>query len=153
MHWPIAFKPDVSQHNKPEDFYPVSELPPSKTFEAMLELRDKGLVKSVGVSNFTVSKLEKLIAETGMVPSINQAKKENVTPAQLLIAWAPARDTITIPKSTNAERIAENLEAATHIISDEAEAALDSVDVRDHYVSPESWFYSGVTYEGDGFWA
>ncbi len=208
MHWPIAFKPDISQHNSPEDFYSLDEVPFSETFEAMAALRKKGLVKSVGVSNFTQSKLEKVIADTGMVPAMNQvelhpynpqnellayckeqgicvtaysplgsgdrpdsmkqkdeppllqndlvkttAEKENVTPAQLLIAWALARDTITIPKSTNADRIAENLAATKHTLSSEAKSALNSIDIRYRYVSPKSWFFPGITYQGEDFWA
>ena len=37
------------------------------------------------------------------------ANKHDATPAQVLIKWAVERDTIVIPKSTNAGRIEENL--------------------------------------------
>lgn len=207
MHWPIAFRPGKSQHKAPEDFLPLAEMLLSKTFEAMLKLREKNLVKSVGVSNFTVSKLKQLIDESGAVPAMNQvelhpynpqtellaycreqgicvtaysplgssdrpdsmkakdeppllenetvkatADKEGVTPAQLLIAWALSRDTVVIPKSTNAGRIAQNLAATEHNLSDEARAALDNIDIRYRYVSPKGWFFPGITYEGESFW-
>ena len=42
------------------------------TFRGMIALRDEGLVRSVGVSNFTRPMLERLIEETGVVPSVNQ---------------------------------------------------------------------------------
>lgn len=206
MHWPVAFKPGTLGPKK-EDIIPLSEQPFSETFDAMLALKEKGLVKSVGVSNFSISKLEQLIDETGVVPAINQvelhpynsqpelldyceqkgiqltaysplgsgdrpdsmkqkneppllqneivlstAKEEGITAGQLLIAWALSRDTIVIPKSTNASRIAENLAATQHTLSPKAKKALDNIDIQYRYVSPESWFIPGVTYQGESFW-
>jgi alcohol dehydrogenase (NADP+) len=74
MHWPVAFRPGTVLPEGPEGFWPLSEVPLAKTFEAMLKLRDKGLVKSVGVSNFSISKLERLSTETGVVPTVNQVE-------------------------------------------------------------------------------
>jgi alcohol dehydrogenase (NADP+) len=207
IHWPIAFRPEKPQQNSPEDFFSINELPLSKTFEAMVTLREKGLVKSVGVSNCGISTLEKLINETGVVPAVNQvemhpynpqiellnyckvkgirvtaysplgssdrpdsmkkkdeppllenetvgaiAAQENLSSAQLLIAWGISRDTIVIPKSTNASRITENLAAAAHTLSAAAKAALDDISIRYRYVTVDSWFIPGVTYEGEDFW-
>ena len=70
-----------------EDFWPLSELPLGKTFEAMLKLRDKGLVKSVGVSNFSISKLEKLIADSGVVPAVNQVELHPYNTQDKLLAY------------------------------------------------------------------
>jgi len=42
------------------------------TFKAFIRLRDEGRIKSIGVSNFQPKHLEKLIAETGVVPVVNQ---------------------------------------------------------------------------------
>ena len=206
MHWPVAFKPG-DKHNSPEDFYSIDELPLSKTFNAMLKLREQGLIKSAGVSNCGLSMLKSLVAESDDIPAMNQvelhpynpqpdlldycrkqniavtaysplgssdrpdsmkakdeppllenevvgaiAQKENLTPAQVLIAWALSRDTAVIPKSTNASRIAENLAGAEHSLSAESKAALDGIDVRYRYVEVESWFLPGVTYKGESFW-
>lgn len=43
-----------------------------QTFEAMLKLREDGLVRSVGVSNFTEGYLNRVISETGVTPAVNQ---------------------------------------------------------------------------------
>jgi 2,5-diketo-D-gluconate reductase A len=43
-----------------------------EAWTAMLELRRGGRVRSVGVCNFQVSHLERLQAETGVLPSVNQ---------------------------------------------------------------------------------
>ncbi len=88
MHWPVAFRDDGNL--MPEDesgFIPLSELPLSKTFAAMATLKEKGLVKSIGVSNFSVSKLEKLIAECGIVPAVNQVELHPYNPQPELMAY------------------------------------------------------------------
>ncbi len=87
MHWPIAFKPDRPQHNAAEDFWSLAELPVSKTFDAMLKLKEKGLIKSVGVSNCGISTLEKLIAESGVVPAMNQVELHPYNPQNELLAY------------------------------------------------------------------
>ena len=42
------------------------------TWKALIELQKRGRVKSIGVSNFTVEGLQRLIDETGVVPAIHQ---------------------------------------------------------------------------------
>ena len=54
MHWPLAFKKEQAQ--SAEDLYSLDEVPLVKTFNAMVELKEKGLVKHVGVSNFSIKK-------------------------------------------------------------------------------------------------
>jgi len=43
-----------------------------ETWRALTELKSQGRARSIGVSNFTVEHLEKIIGETGVVPAINQ---------------------------------------------------------------------------------
>ena len=43
-----------------------------EAWKEMIELREEGLVKSIGVSNFNVNHIEEIIAQTGVVPSVNQ---------------------------------------------------------------------------------
>ncbi|THV22221.1 aldo/keto reductase [Peteryoungia ipomoeae] len=42
------------------------------TWKALVKLKEEGRAKSIGVSNFYPEHLEKIIAETGVVPVINQ---------------------------------------------------------------------------------
>jgi 2,5-diketo-D-gluconate reductase A len=44
----------------------------AETWKALAEIKNSGRAKSVGVSNFKVLHLERLLGETGIVPSINQ---------------------------------------------------------------------------------
>jgi 2,5-diketo-D-gluconate reductase A len=43
-----------------------------QTWREMLALRDEGLARAVGVSNYSISQLDGLIAATGQAPAVNQ---------------------------------------------------------------------------------
>ena len=43
-----------------------------ETWETLIELQEQGLIRAIGVSNFLIEHLERLIAETGVVPAVNQ---------------------------------------------------------------------------------
>lgn len=58
-----------------------------ETFRAMVALRDEGLVRSVGVSNFTPAMLSRLIDETGVTPAVNQVELHPYFPQAQLRAF------------------------------------------------------------------
>lgn len=43
-----------------------------EAWRALVDLREQGLVRSIGVSNFTAAHLDRIIAETGVTPVVNQ---------------------------------------------------------------------------------
>ena len=45
-----------------------------ETWQAFVELQAEGLVRAIGVSNFQPEHLERIVAETGVVPAINQVE-------------------------------------------------------------------------------
>jgi 2,5-diketo-D-gluconate reductase A len=45
-----------------------------ETWEAFIEAQAQGLVRSIGVSNFQPSHLQRIIDETGVTPSVNQVE-------------------------------------------------------------------------------
>merc|ERR1719163_2102034 len=51
----------------------MDSVPLQETWEALTRLVDRGLTRAVGVSNFSVGKLEILIA-SGIVPAVNQVE-------------------------------------------------------------------------------
>ncbi|NNK66357.1 MAG: aldo/keto reductase [Rhodobacteraceae bacterium] len=55
IHWPVPS----------QDLY-------VETWRAFVEMRDEGLMRSIGVSNFNADHLERIIGETGEVPVLNQ---------------------------------------------------------------------------------
>ena len=44
------------------------------TWHALIELRNEGLARSIGVSNFTIPLMEKLLKETDVTPAVNQVE-------------------------------------------------------------------------------
>ena len=45
-----------------------------ESWQSMRELRDEGLIRTLGVSNFTAEQIDRLVAETGEAPAINQVE-------------------------------------------------------------------------------
>lgn len=45
-----------------------------ETWKGLIEAREAGLVRSIGVSNFTIEQLERIIGETGVVPAVDQVE-------------------------------------------------------------------------------
>lgn len=74
MHWPVAFKPDAVNASGPSDYLSTEEAPIADTWKAMVELKEKGLAKHLGVSNFSTKKLDNLLAHTTEVPEMNQVE-------------------------------------------------------------------------------
>ncbi|MBF9036562.1 aldo/keto reductase [Rhodobacterales bacterium HKCCE2091] len=55
IHWPVPSR----------DLY-------VETWQAFIEMRDEGLMRSIGVSNFNADHLDRIVAETGEAPAVNQ---------------------------------------------------------------------------------
>ncbi len=75
IHWPVAFRPDLNGFpEKNDDFLSLKEVPIIETWEAMLDAKKQGLVKHLGVSNFSTTKLKDLICKTNDGPEMNQVE-------------------------------------------------------------------------------
>jgi diketogulonate reductase-like aldo/keto reductase len=57
IHWP---QPPIDQY--------------VETWQAFIRMRDEGLVSSIGVSNFLPEHLDRIVAETGVAPAVNQVE-------------------------------------------------------------------------------
>lgn len=65
------------------------------SWKAMIKLREDGLVRSVGVSNFTAEHIERLGKETGVLPSVNQIELHPLFPQAELRAFHADRGIVT----------------------------------------------------------
>jgi 2,5-diketo-D-gluconate reductase A len=54
--------------------FPLSDEPLLKTWEQFLQLRDRGMIRAAGVSNYSTPKLDELTDHTGQAPEVNQIK-------------------------------------------------------------------------------
>ena len=70
MHWPV---PAIDHY--------------VDAWKGMIDLQKEGLVKSIGVCNFQVHHLQRLIDETGVAPVINQIELHPLMQQRQLHAW------------------------------------------------------------------
>jgi diketogulonate reductase-like aldo/keto reductase len=66
-----------------------------ESWRALLRLRDDGLVRSVGVSNFNPAHVERLIAETGVAPAVNQVEMHPYFAQEPVRAYNEAHGIVT----------------------------------------------------------
>jgi len=57
-------------------------------WEKVVGIRDRGLARSAGVSNFLVPHLERIVAETGVTPAINQIELHPAYQQREVVSWA-----------------------------------------------------------------
>ncbi|MDO0917696.1 aldo/keto reductase [Streptomyces sp. DT2A-34] len=65
------------------------------SWKAMIKLREDGLVRSIGVSNFTAEHIERLEEETGVLPSVNQIELHPFFPQAELRAFHTGKGIVT----------------------------------------------------------
>ncbi|GBG93061.1 hypothetical protein CBR_g58496 [Chara braunii] len=71
IHWPLRAKRDESLGIDGQE---LVEFDMAATWRAMEDLVRKGLVKDIGVSNFSVKKLQKLLETAEIPPAVNQVE-------------------------------------------------------------------------------
>ncbi len=206
IHWPVATRPDVIFPRKADDFFSLAEMPLNETWAGMEDCVESGLTKHIGVSNFSIKKIEELSSEK-IRPEVNQielhpylqqeemlnyCKKHNIyltaysplgsgdrpeamkaanepsllenstvvhiaqaqgcKAAQVLLKWAIQRGTSVIPKSTNPDRLAENLDAANLKLGNQEMAELAKLERGFRYVNGEFWTMEGSPYTLTELW-
>ncbi|RKP17700.1 Aldo/keto reductase [Rozella allomycis CSF55] len=165
IHWPVAFqKVEKSAAWTPrddDDNIIYEDVSIKETWEAMEQLVDMGLVKNIGVSNFTIAMLEDLLKYAKVKPYTNQieshpylpqwdildfcnsrgililkvADAEGISPSQVLLSWAIQRGTIVIPKTIHKGRLEENMNVKK--LSESSMNIINSIKIRHRFINPE----------------
>ncbi|WP_327370996.1 aldo/keto reductase [Streptomyces sp. NBC_01217] len=65
------------------------------TWKALIRLREDGLVRSIGVSNFTAAQIGRLEQETGVLPAVNQIEMHPRLPQDELRSVHTAKGIVT----------------------------------------------------------
>lgn len=65
------------------------------SWKAMIRLREEGLVRSIGVSNFTAEHIDRLEKETGVLPAVNQIELHPFFPQDELRAFHADKGVLT----------------------------------------------------------
>ena len=207
IHWPVALQNQASYAQQSSDLISLSEIPLIQTWQGLIDLKEKGLTKHIGVSNFSIKKINQIIEESGVVPEVLQielhpflqqpkilnftqekgifltgycplgsadrpavriladepklfqqqiildiAKDKDISPAQVILAWAVNRGTSVIPKSVNPERLKQNLEAADIELSTQEMTEMNSLDLHYRYIKGDFWCLEGSDYTLENLW-
>jgi diketogulonate reductase-like aldo/keto reductase len=102
IHWPVPS----------QDLY-------VEAWQTLIELQREGLTRAIGVSNFQPAHLERIIAETGVIPAVNQIelhprlqqpglRREHAERGIVTEAWSrrPIRGTVPLRPGAARARIA-----------------------------------------------
>ena len=207
IHWPVALVNEANYPQNGSDMVDLKHIPLTETWQGMIALKDKQLTKHIGVSNFSIKKINQLIADTGVCPEALQlelhpflqqnkiidfanannivitgfcplgsadrpanritagepklfenktildiARDKGTTPAQIMLAWAVNRGTSVIPKSVNAERLKENLEAADMGLWASEMQKINDLDQHYRYIKGDFWCLEGSGYTVENLW-
>lgn len=74
IHWPIVFQPGVLFAGKAEQYLTLEQIPIIETWRAMEECVAAGLVRHIGVCNFSLNKLDALRQQATIKPAMNQVE-------------------------------------------------------------------------------
>lgn len=75
IHWPVSFRQDVEHPKQPDQYLPPDEERLLTTWQAMEKLVQKGLIRTIGVSNFKRSRLQHLVNAATIPPAVNQVER------------------------------------------------------------------------------
>ncbi|BHF66649.1 hypothetical protein SprV_0200967100 [Sparganum proliferum] len=94
VHWPVSFKikPDVPFSKDDPNCLEYEDVPLEETWKAMEELVDAGLVKSIGVSNFNKSQIERLLKVCRIRPVVNQIEVSVNWMNSKMVEYAKSKD-------------------------------------------------------------
>lgn len=207
IHWPVHIVPGVKYPANNQDLEAWSAIPILETWAALEECVAEGLVRNLGLSNFSTKKIEEIrngcvvapavsqvemhpyqqqrrmkaycdkhkIALTGFAPlgsgnrplqqkkqnepkiftddvMLSIAKQKNATVAQIALSWALERGTSVIPKSTNSERLSENIQSANIVLNDDEMTAIADLDVSYRFFDGGRWMMDGSPYTVENLW-
>ncbi|AFC86184.1 aldo/keto reductase [Frateuria aurantia] len=116
VHWP----------NPSKDLY-------VEAWKALIEAKKRGLIRSIGVCNFLPEHLERLIAETGVTPSINQIELHPYFPQAEQRQWDQKHGIITQSWSPLGRANQLLKDQLLQGIADEVGKSIPQVILRWHY--------------------
>ena len=189
IHWPFAFKQkpgDRLESQNDSNGFPIldKDVTLEDTWRQMETLVEKGLARSIGVSNFNIERLKRILAIAKIPPAVNQvelhpmlpqdkllqfckdnniavtaysplggdrlgltehpivkqvAESEQLTPGQVLIAWAVTRGCIVIPRTGNSKRLEENyVEGGSRRLSQDSMNKLATISKEKRLINPRA---------------
>ena len=87
IHWPVAIRPGVGFPSSAADLLPPDDARIRATWEGMEAAREAGLSRHIGVSNFSIRKLQELLRHCRIRPEVNQVELHPLLQQPDLVAF------------------------------------------------------------------
>jgi len=87
VHWPVALRSGITYPKDADDFLSLEEVPLIETWKALEACVKEGLVKHLGVSNFSIKKVKALLKEAEIPPVMNQVEMHPYLQQNALVAY------------------------------------------------------------------
>lgn len=94
IHWPVAWTHNLNFPKKQADLIPLSELPILDTWLELEKLKNEGLIRAIGVSNFNIPKLKNLLEAGNIRPCVNQIEHHPYLQQQQLLDYCQSNGII-----------------------------------------------------------
>ncbi|CAN0891546.1 Deoxymugineic acid synthase 1 [Linum grandiflorum] len=115
VHWPVKLKPWACNPIPEESEFDGLDL--ESTWAGMERCIELGLCRSIGVSNFSSSKVQSLLGFATIPPAVNQ----------VALQWGLSKGASVIVKSFNSKRIKENMDAFHLKLDDQEINKIDQI--------------------------
>jgi len=92
MHWPIPLKSSAMWPGSADDFLPPSEAPLHATWAGLEAACDAGLVRHLGISNFSSKKIRELLPYSRVRPEVNQVELHPFLQQPKLMEYCASED-------------------------------------------------------------
>lgn len=94
IHWPVALKKGAQMEYAPDEFISLDILPLSDTWAEMEKASQDGLIKSIGVSNFSIKKIQSLKQNSEIPPAVNQVESHPFLSQDRLVEYCKQNDIV-----------------------------------------------------------
>ncbi|MET3127836.1 alcohol dehydrogenase (NADP+) [Arcicella rosea] len=94
IHWPVALLNSVNYPKDGSEMIDLKHIPLVETWQGMIALKENNLTKHIGVSNFSIKKINELINETGVCPEALQLELHPFLQQNKIVDFANANNII-----------------------------------------------------------
>ncbi len=91
IHWPVVLKEGIGFPASGADFYTLDDVPTVETWQAMEACVDAQKTRHIGVSNFSIKKIDTLLQTARIAPEMNQVEMHPLLAQNKLVAYCQSQ--------------------------------------------------------------